>query len=157
MASNHSEDTYDMHSLEKSLLVVFCFEKFHPRLNLEQREGTHQDCQGLCKLFETTYGFESEIHHDLERTRLLLKFEGLKNRKLKNRPSLVLAFLSHGNQRGIFARDGLFELKDVIQAFNRDNCYELKGKPKIILVQVQSITMVFKRQPSLALLVIQIL
>ncbi len=138
MASNYSKDdfVYDMQSTKKSLLVIFCFEHFQPRLNLEQREGTHQDCERLRKLFEQTFGFETDIFHDLRKSDVLWKLDELSFRGVKNRPSLVLTFLSHGNQKGIFARDELFELKDIIEKFNRDNCPSLVGKPKIIIIQV---------------------
>lgn len=50
--------------------------------------------------------------------------------------SFICAFLSHGEQDFIYAKDGKVKLQNVFAKFRGDQCQSLAGKPKIFFIQV---------------------
>jgi len=49
----------------------------------------------------------------------------------------VLVLLSHGTEDGIYARDSLMQIADIIDIFNATNCPQLQFKPKVLIIQVR--------------------
>jgi len=49
----------------------------------------------------------------------------------------VLVLLSHGTADGIYARDSLMPIADIIEIFNATNCPQLQFKPKVLIIQVR--------------------
>ena len=43
----------------------------------------------------------------------------------------VLVLLSHGTEDGIYARDSIMQIEDIIKIFNATNCPQLRFKPKV--------------------------
>ena len=51
-------------------------------------------------------------------------------------PSVVLVFMSHGNERGIYGIDSeIVEVEEIKEMFSGKNCPQLAGKPKIMIFQ----------------------
>lgn len=49
----------------------------------------------------------------------------------------VLVLLSHGTEDGIYAKDSLMHIEEIIEEFNATNCPQLRFKPKVLIIQVR--------------------
>ena len=50
--------------------------------------------------------------------------------------SLVILFMSHGEDGILYGRDGSFKIDTLFDDFKSDNCPSLAGKPKMFFIQV---------------------
>ena len=67
---------------------------------------------------------------------ILAKLKELKNAIKWSHPSIVLVFMSHGNEKGIYGNDWeVVCVEEIKEMFNGKNCPQLVGKPKIMIFQ----------------------
>ncbi|XP_077511085.1 caspase-3-like [Amblyomma americanum] len=103
----------------------------------EEREGCIEDVKRMRRLFLALH-FDCIVATNLkaDEMKALLKWAAKECDKEKD-DCLVLVLMCHGKENYIYGTDyePLHLYNDVYEQFSKDNCPELKGKPKLFFVQ----------------------
>ena len=66
--------------------------------------------------------------------------------ELKDYDCLVVFVLTHGDEcEKIFAKDGPYYVKELVEPFTGRNCMQLANKPKLFFIQVSGISVIVKK------------
>ena len=113
--------------------IIFNHEKFSHQ-KLSTRAGTDKDKEKL-KLTLEKFNFQVEIKEDQSVRKIRKYLDGVSAGNHENIDAILVAVLTHGNQDGLYDRDGtLYDPKETLcQPFTQEN-RTLAGKPKIFLI-----------------------
>ena len=107
---------------------------FPQRVNVE-RTGSNEDVRKLKNLFDD-FGFRSRVADNLTRSEMLSILKDTAEKDFSKYDCFVCVILSHGSEGGVYGVDDeIIYIKAITSLFRRDECYSLKGKPKIFLIQ----------------------
>jgi len=63
--------------------------------------------------------------------------------ELKNYDCLVVFVLTHGGEcEVIYAKDRMYNVKELVEPFTGRNCIHLANKPKLFFIQVSGISVI---------------
>lgn len=130
----YEEVCYDMNHKRRGYCVIFNNINFDPHTGLGERKGSNYSCDQLNVLF-SQFGFTISIYKNLtvqELKSTLNKYAQEVDHS--DCDTLVIVFMSHGERKIIYARDGGFEQDVLFEGFRADRCPTLAGKPKLFFI-----------------------
>lgn len=132
--SVHPNQEYDMKHARRGMALIFNQKHFDWQLRLNIRNGTDKDRDDLVSRFEEL-DFEVKPYDDCSRDDVLLKIKEVAAADHVDADCFVCIFLSHGEDRHVYARDKKIEIPEITDLFKGDKCRSLVGKPKIFIWQ----------------------
>ncbi|XP_060078147.1 caspase-3-like [Ylistrum balloti] len=102
--------------------------------DLPDREGTDKDAANLLNRFNE-FGFHTRLICDKSRHELLEELKNIARMDHTEHSTFFCTFLTHGNERGIWATDSQIKMNELSDIFDAKNCPTLINKPKIFLMQ----------------------
>ena len=140
-STSRSDDWYDMDHPQRGQAHIFNHKIFKKRISgeiLDSRKGTEKDVNALKKSL-ATYGWNVTIHNDYKKYQIdkIMTHIAKQNHQLSD--SVLIAVLSHGDNRKFSAYDIDYEETDLLWPLR--DCPTLAGKPKIFIFQVPIIVM----------------
>lgn len=135
-ANTDTEDlrTYPMTSAKRGVCLIVNNNDFtESRGNV--RRGTMIDRENLRTVFEWL-GFETEIHQDCNRSKMLSVLQELSSRDHSQVDCLVCCVLSHGEEGSVCGvDDSVVKISELMDPFDGLKCRSLADKPKIFFIQ----------------------
>ncbi|KAK7895224.1 hypothetical protein WMY93_020549 [Mugilogobius chulae] len=114
--------------------VIINNETFQEQTGASTRQGTDVDAKAAKDVFEEL-GYEVTVYHDRTKKQMRNILRDESDEDHTENSSFVCVILSHGNEEGIFAVDGVVKLDSLTQCFKGDECTSLLGKPKLFFLQ----------------------
>ncbi|XP_063602963.1 caspase-1-like isoform X1 [Penaeus indicus] len=131
---SYKEVCYDMSHKQRGHCVIFNHTDFDSHTGLGKRTGSEVSCQQLVTLF-TRFGFIISVHENMtvsEVKATLCKYAY--DIDHSDCDALVVIFMSHGERKNLYGRDGAFKEDVLFNEFLADRCPTLAGKPKIFFI-----------------------
>ncbi|CAL8104600.1 unnamed protein product [Calicophoron daubneyi] len=125
---------YNVSCLPRGYVLLINIEKY--RFSPE-RHGSSLDEHRLQRMFEA-FNYKVLVHRDLGASEFRHKIREFASRKEHQfMDSTVVVILAHGLEGEIEACDGEFLRlnEDILECFSAGNCEQLKGKPKLFIIQ----------------------
>ncbi|XP_078579967.1 caspase-7-like [Branchiostoma floridae x Branchiostoma japonicum] len=125
---------YDMTHRRRGLAIVINNKEFQKKTKQGVRKGTDRDADSLFKQL-TDLDFDVDMNDDLtcKEMKDILKKAAAKDHS--DADCVLVALLSHGEEKVVYGTDGTVEIADLAAYFNGVNCKSLVGKPKIFIIQ----------------------
>uniref|UniRef100_A0A2C9JBW9 Caspase family p20 domain-containing protein n=1 Tax=Biomphalaria glabrata TaxID=6526 RepID=A0A2C9JBW9_BIOGL len=150
MLAEEDSDVYNFDYPKRGLALIVNNENFSASKDFSNRLGSDYDAKSLTDTF-SRLGFEVMLENNLTSKRMALLFPLVsKNYDHSNADCFVCVVLTHGDQAWLereycktkerydllFGVDGNpIATKAVVEAFNDENCPNLKGKPRMFFFQ----------------------
>lgn len=125
---------YNMGHEKRGRAIILNHEKYEERLGLKERTGTNLDKMSLKQRFEKLK-FDVDVFDDLKVHEIKNTLTEISKASHKNEDCLVVAVLTHGHKKKLYAYDDHYETNTLFSSFTADVCPELAGKPKIFIIQ----------------------
>ncbi|KAM4809736.1 caspase-6 isoform 2-T2 [Rhinophrynus dorsalis] len=125
---------YKTNNKRRGLALIFNHETFDWRLTLPIRNGTNADNDNLYRRL-SELGFEVRRYYNLNRLELFKAINQASAEDHSDADCFLCVFLSHGEDKYIYAYDAKIEIQCVTSLFKGDQCPSLVGKPKIFIIQ----------------------
>ncbi|XP_047488906.1 caspase-1-like [Penaeus chinensis] len=133
---NYKEVCYDMSHKHRGHCLIFNNYNFDSHTGLGERKGSEVSCQQLVTLF-SRFGFIISVNKDLtvrEVKAILYKYAHEIDHS--DCDALVVIFMSHGERKILYGRDGAFNEDVLFKEFLAGCCPTLAGKPKLFFLDV---------------------
>ncbi|KAK9877975.1 hypothetical protein WA026_020190 [Henosepilachna vigintioctopunctata] len=124
---------YNMKHSKRGLAIIFNHKHFKMH-NLKTRQGTDKDKEDLEALFKNLK-FDVKCYDDLDRLEVEKVLVSVSAHDHSEEDCLVVAVLSHGDNKKIFARDTYYPPDMLWKYFNGNESPSLIGKPKLFFIQ----------------------
>ena len=129
---------YLMFSFPRGHVLLINNERFDERTcnGNNFRRGSEVDASNLETLFKELR-FEVEMHRNLTRNQIVHSVRSFAESDIHARADMaVVAILSHGTEGFMYGTDKCaVETEWIIQQLNNENCPNLRGKPKLFILQ----------------------
>lgn len=127
--------TYKILAKHQNHRVIFSNEEFNdPRI--PSRDEAQRNIEAIEETF-TQLGFRVETHRNLCRDELLAGAKRMARAITDEVDCFVCFILTHGGERGLWARDQRYSFKELASSFGSEECPALDGKPKIFFLEVK--------------------
>ncbi|XP_076058848.1 death caspase-1 [Oratosquilla oratoria] len=135
MSSALEDPHYKMTHKRRGYCVIFNHSTFNSILQLGDRSGTDRDRDQMEKLF-FELGYEVKVYNNLTVQKLNNAVREL-GQEIDHTDcdSLVVVFMSHGEQDILYGQDAQFKAEKLWSEFTSDKCSSLAGKPKLFFIQ----------------------
>ncbi|XP_035669569.1 caspase-7-like isoform X2 [Branchiostoma floridae] len=125
---------YDMTHRRRGMAIVINNKEFQKKTKQKTRKGTDQDADGLFKQL-TNLDFDVDMNDNLTCKQMEDVLKKAAAADHSDADCVLVALLSHGEEKMIYGTDGMVEIADLAAHFNGVNCKSLVGKPKIFIIQ----------------------
>lgn len=126
---------YNMTHKSRGHCVIFNHRIFDSHTGLGERNGTDRDRDQAQQLF-SSLGYTVQVHDNQKVERITEIIQDLAfGTDHTDFDSVVVVFMSHGEQEVLYGRDGSFKADYLFDSFNADQCKTLAGKPKLFFIQ----------------------
>ncbi|KAM8939432.1 caspase-6 [Pelodytes ibericus] len=125
---------YKMNNKRRGLALIFNHEWFFWQLTLPERRGTIADRENLLRRLQDL-GFEVKLYNNLKAVDVLDKINEASAADHSDSDCFLCIFLSHGEDKHVYAYDAKVEIQMLTSLFKGDKCKSLAGKPKIFIIQ----------------------
>ncbi|XP_030561767.1 caspase-like [Drosophila novamexicana] len=133
MVTHRYAEEYKMCHKHRGLALIFSHELFNKR-GLASRPETSVDTKNLERVLKHL-DFNVEVHKDLHHKQVMKKIASAVALNHREHDCILVALLTHGDNGVLYAKDKLYKLDDIWEAFSADKCPSLAGKPKIFIIQ----------------------
>ncbi|XP_068237606.1 caspase-1-like [Palaemon carinicauda] len=126
---------YNMNHPSRGHCVIFNHSIFDSHTGLGARNGTDKDRDQAQQLFKNL-GYKVAVYNNEPVERIKEVIQDLAfGVDHKDCDSLVIVFMSHGEQEILYGRNGSFKAEFLFDSFSADQCKSLAGKPKLFFIQ----------------------
>ncbi|XP_066304654.1 caspase-3-like isoform X1 [Branchiostoma lanceolatum] len=125
---------YDMTHRRRGLAIVINNKEFHKETKQKVRRGTDRDADSLFKRL-SDLDFNVQVMDNLTCKEMKSALQKAAAADHSDADCVLVALLSHGEEKLIYGTDGMVEIADLAAYFNGVNCKSLIGKPKIFIIQ----------------------
>ena len=118
-----------------ALAVILNNDTFHHQ-DFEDLPSSEQDVSRLQKVLEGTLGFKVVKKTNLDAEEITQLFESKIERRIKeDHDSFFCCIMSHGGRNKVYGSDGnSVSITKLMKFLEGEKCKELRGKPKIIII-----------------------
>ncbi|XP_050548177.1 caspase-1-like [Daktulosphaira vitifoliae] len=132
LSMNPQNNWYHKKNKQLNRALIFNHAKF---TNEKKRNGTDVDCIKL-QVTLANLGFKTKVYHDKTLDQIQKISDKWSSFDFSDYDCIVIVILSHGSNGHIYAKDRIYDPKNVFwDKFSEDRCPSLLGKPKIFFIQ----------------------
>lgn len=115
--------------------IIINIKDFDDPDKLKKREGSDEDVKKMTELLNM-YGVDLSKAKNVTAAGMEEALTNLKEWELSTYSGLIVTIMTHGGPGNtLYGRDGKkIQLKKLAQIFNSAECKDLKGKPKIFII-----------------------
>lgn len=120
--------------MERRGKCVIIYNTLFESQTVPKSDSTLEDQERLSRCFEFS-GFDVIKWGEKRANEIETSIDALAREDFSDYDCLVMCVLTHGELNYLYARDGKYPVRHLIEAFDNDRCKTLDHKPKVFIIQ----------------------